>query len=145
MVRKKSKEYLGHDADCARAAIRGRRGGNGAWEPANRRPNYHVHREPGLAPDDSQHVQDCRRANQHRLSYRRAVSSNARAFDLWRSQRRDGHPFDGLGNALRQLDPGDYGFRLDFSGRDIGNTRTISAHLRRLSQLARSDENPSTV
>ena len=48
-------------------AVGRRRGGRGAWRAPGGCAHHDVHREPGPAPDDPQHVQDRRGTHEHRL------------------------------------------------------------------------------
>jgi len=93
-----------------------------------------------LAPDDPEHVQDRRRADQHGLPHRRALDRDVVAFDLRRSQRRDVHPQHRLGHALRQLRAGSDGLRADFAGEHVEVARAVSPYLRRLPHQPRGGQ-----
>ncbi len=54
---------------------------------------------------------------------------HARAFDLWRSQRRDGRPADGVGNALFLLRARGDGPGLDRAGGDAAGSSAVLARL----------------
>ena len=74
--------------------------------------NYHVHRQPGLALDDAEHVQDRRRAHKHSLSHRGSLESLRTHVYLRGSQRLMTTRHDRLGDVVRQLDPGNKDFAL---------------------------------
>jgi pyruvate-ferredoxin/flavodoxin oxidoreductase len=72
---------------------------DGPRQFANRRADHDLHRQPGLLlmiPNMFKIAGD----KPARFSYRRALSGHTCALDLWRSQRRHGDAFDGLGHAL---------------------------------------------
>ena len=76
-----------------------------------RRPGDDVHGQPGPAADDSEHVQDRRRADAGGLPRHRARRRDARAVDLRRPQRRDGRAVDRLRPALLGVGAGSAGSR----------------------------------
>ena len=55
------------------------------------------HSQPGSLVDDPQHVQDCWRTNQRRLSRRRKIVGRTGTFHFRRPQRRNGMPGNRLG------------------------------------------------
>ena len=84
----------------------------------HRRAHDHIHRLPGAAADDPQHVQDRRRAHPHGLPRLRPRSCLPGPLDLRRPLRRHGLPLDRLGHALLQQRPGGHGLRADRPGGD---------------------------
>ncbi len=66
---------------------------------ARRRPDHHLHRLPGPAADDPQHVQDRRRAAARRVPCLRPYRGHPRAEHLRRPLRRHGLPPDRLCHA----------------------------------------------
>ena len=81
-------------------AVRGRRRGRRARRPPGRGPDHHLHRLPGPAADDPQHVQDRRRAHPVRHARGRPHPGHPRPVHLRRPLRRHGLPADRLRHAV---------------------------------------------
>ena len=86
------------------------------------------------------HVQDRRRANQHRVPYRGPFGCHSRAFNLRRPQRCDDHPYNRLGHVVWQLSARGNGLCLNRSGKHSPSQGSLPAHIRRLSHLSRGNE-----
>ena len=99
-----------------------------------------VHRVPGPAADDPQHVQDRRRADAGGDPRRRPHDRDPRPLDLRRPQRRDARPHDRLGDARRRLGPGGARLRARRPCRDAARAGPVPPLLRRLPHLARDQQ-----
>ena len=88
----------------------------------------------GLLLDDSEHVQDRRRADADGLPRRGARRRHPRTVDLRRSQRRHGHPPVRLGAAVQREHPGGPRLRADRPGGHAEGARALPALLRRFPQ-----------
>ena len=102
--------------------------------------DHHLHRFAGLAPDDSEYVQNGRRAAAERDSRFRSCAHKPRAFHLRRSLRRLCLPSDRLRNALLQQPSGVYGSRRCCSPHSYQGQSSFPPLLRRLPYLSRDSE-----
>ena len=80
---------------------------------AGRLADDDLYGQPGPAADDPQHVQDCRRIDQHGLPHCGPIDCGPGALDLWRPQRCHGGARHRLGHALWQLRAGSHGHGAD--------------------------------
>ena len=108
-----------------------------ARSPAGRQPGDHLHLVPGPVADDSQHVQDRRRAHPVRHSCSRALHRRPGTVHLRRPPGRHGRAPDRLGAAGLQQCAGSHGHRPHRAGRNPRIARSLRAFLRRLPHLAR--------
>ena len=129
---------LGHYTSRGRDAKRGRGRRGSARGAASRVARHHLYGLARPALDDPQHVQDRRGTHSHSVPRLGQDAGGARALHLWRPQRRDGDPPDGLRPDRLELGAGSHGFCADRAGRHPAGARALPAFLRRLSNLARS-------
>src|ERR1051326_3066752 len=142
---REAQEPLGHDSLGRGDAERRRRGRRAARRAADRLPGDDVHRIARPPADDSEHVQNRRRADARGLPHRRAHAGHARAVDLRRPQRRHGLPLRRLGDALLGERAGGAGLRVHRPGGDARGAHPVPALLRRLPHLARDREDRRVV
>ena len=109
-------EYLGDRPDRRRDAVRRGRCRCRPRRAAGRRADHHLHRQPGPAADDPEHVQDRRRTDLDRLPCLGPRHCRPGPLHLRRPFRRHGLPLHRLGHALLQQRPGSHGLRPDRPG-----------------------------
>ena len=123
-----------------RDAERGRGRGSHAWRAAGRGVQHYLYRFAGPSADDSQHVQDRRRADQQRHSRHRARGGDPCALHLWRPLGRDGVPLHGIRHAVVRLGTGGSRPGAGLPRRDAGVAGAVPPLLRRLPHLARGQQ-----
>ena len=133
-------EHLGQHPGGAADAVRGRCCRCGARLAAKRCANHDLHRVAGPAADAAQHVQDRRRTDAVRVPRCGTFARDAGAVDLRRSLRRDERTDDRLCHARRSLGAGRARPRAGRAGRDAGVACADHAFLRRLSHVARGEQ-----
>ena len=138
MVQQGAHEPLGHGPGGRGDAERGRCRGGPARRASGRGARDDVHRVPGPAVDDPEHVQDRRRADLGGGARGRAVARGAGAVDLRRPLGCDGGPSDRLCIAGRGVGAGGARPRARGACRNARDPRPVRALLRRLSHLARA-------
>ena len=119
-------------------AERGRSGRRPARRRDPRRARHDVHRVPGPAADDPQHVQDRRRADPDGDPRRRPDAGHACAEHLRRPLRRHGRPADRVRDAVRVERPGGRGLRRRGPCGHPGQPGSLHALLRRLPDQPRA-------
>ena len=117
----------------------GGRGGRAARRAAGRGAGDDVHRLPGPAADDPEHVQDRRRADAGGAARGRAVARGAGAVDLRRPLRRDGGAPDRLRAAGVGVGAGGPRPGAGRAGGDAPDAGAVRALLRRVPHLARAE------
>ena len=138
-------QRLGHRARGGRDAERGRGGRRPARCAAERCAGDDVHRLPGPAADDPEHVQDRRRADAGGAARGRPVARGAGAVDLRRPLGRDGRPPDRLRAARIGLGSGGPRPRARRAGRDAPDAGAVRALLRRVPDLARAEHDRAAL
>ena len=133
-------EPLGKGPGRRRDAVRGGRRRRAPRRAPEGRARDDVHRVPGPAPDDPQHVQDRRRADAGGDPRRRTDRGDPRPVDLRRPQRRDARADDRLGDAGGGLGPGGARLRAGGPCRDAAGPGAVPPLLRRLPDIARDQQ-----
>ena len=138
-------EYLGRRPTRRGDAERRRRRGRRARRAPDRRADDDVHRLAGAAADDPQHVQDRRRADADGLPRRGAGRRDAGVVDLRRPLRCDGGAHDRIRDAVLELGPGSPRPGARRAECDTCLTHPVRALLRRIPDLARSQQDRNAV
>ena len=122
-------------------AVRGRRGRRGARLPGRRRSDHHLHRVPGPAADDPQHVQDRRLSSCPAVFHVSARTVSTHALNIF-GDHSDvyGLPPDRLCHAVRGQRAGGHGPRPRRASGRAGGQGSLHQLLRRLPYQPRDPE-----